>query len=108
MSADLLRRAATKLREHAEAVPPNEHEEPWYRTQVPQYGFWRLLIEGEPDEAEFIAMMSPAVALALADLLDAAARAAGIPNYPTYAVAGWLASAVEVARQVLREPEVKA
>lgn len=116
MSADLMRRAAAKLRELATAAP----EGPWVSLDggdrlvalrpdsTFDKGFRYLVDEPIPDAsiAEYFALMHPPVALALAELLDAAVQASGVPNYEPYAVAGWLRAAVEVARAVLREPEV--
>jgi hypothetical protein len=116
MSADLLRRAAAKLRRHAEAAP----EGPWVSLDDgdrlvalrPDSTFekgFRYLVDEPIDDtsiAEYFALMHPPVARALAELLDYSAR--------------WFESAerdgyeydddealpiIAVARAILREPE---
>ena len=98
MSADLLRRAATVLRERAEAVDGAESWVRYYahiddadgRVMAPAAGI---------DDQRFIATMHPGVGLALADWLDLVARllTEGFdPNAET-------ASALEVARQIFGE-----
>jgi hypothetical protein len=78
MSADLLRQAATVLRERADAATPG----PW--TALPGAGnVWRFPDEGSPSliargghegpspaDAAYIATMHPGVGHALADWLD--------------------------------------
>lgn len=73
MSAELLRRTAKKLREHADAASAS----PW--EAHPDGLVWAERI-GDPvsgstevEDANYIALMQPVVALALADWLDAAA-----------------------------------
>jgi hypothetical protein len=113
MSADLLRRAAAKLREHAQAAP----EGPWVSLDDgdrlvalrPDSTFekgFRYLVDEPIDDtsiAEYFALMHPPVALALADLLDKAAYDLDpIPGFE------WLhhkGLAEKAAREVLREPE---
>ena len=114
MSSDLLRRAAAKLREHANRAP----EGPWVsldggdrlvalrenREDWPA-GFRYLVDEPIPDSsiAEYFALMQPSVALALADLIDEGLDYVGMREpgrYPVYV------KAVAAARAVLREPEV--
>lgn len=83
MSADLLREAAAKMRERAEASSPS----PWVQTVWPKEvpGVYSQAIEDthefDPEiartldkpDAEHIASWHPAVALAVADWLDAEA-----------------------------------
>lgn len=117
MSADLLRRAALKLREHANRAP----EGPWAsldngdrlvalrenRDHFPA-GFRYLVDEPFADESipEYFALMHPPVALALADALAQAAivvengEAATPPS-----TARLPRMLVAVARAVLREEE---
>lgn len=71
MSAELLRRAAKTLREHAEAASAGRWE------AHPDGLVWAERI-GDPvsgstevEDANYVALMHPPVALALADLLDA-------------------------------------
>lgn len=99
MSADLLREAASKMRERAEAATPG----PWVA-----YGdhlVWpsnkgpaandpvlAMLGDAHDDSAEHIASWHPAVALAVADWLDEEADSwtgdeDGIPYYRAYIVA---------------------
>lgn len=95
MSADLLRRAAAKLREHAKAASLA----PWDsasdglvwpdRTGDPVSG------STEVEDADYIALMHPPVALALADWLDSAARDAEEIGPDPFAL--------RAARAVLRE-----
>jgi hypothetical protein len=104
MNADLLRRAAQKLREHANDA---EIEAPpfWYQAPVdprPERGVWsslqvqRCVTVHESSEtpclSEYIALMHPPVALALADLLD------GHRDSPC-------SHLLALARAVLREPD---
>lgn len=115
MSADLLRRAAVKLREHAEAATPGpwevDHEVMWFtlRTRAPvEYGYQADIIDVHtpadvlawPD-FDFLALMHPPVALDLAELLDGYADTAPF--------AGWDGRhgerLIALARSVLREPE---
>lgn len=78
MSADLLRRAAKGMRERAEAATVRS---PWirqdYEDHTPCVGTPELLGAvadcGEEEDAEHIASWHPAVALAVADWLDAEA-----------------------------------
>lgn len=119
MSSDLLRRAATKLREHANRAP----EGPWVsldggdrlvalrenREDWPN-GFRYLVDEPIPDPsiAEYFALMHPPVALALADVLEQGAGALAYAAQHGYLPSGLPAALVEVAVAILREPEVKA
>jgi len=101
MSSDLLRRAAAKLREHAEAASPG----PWrtHDTWLDWGGHTATVLrgaEGQPsidgvawlptfaddpwdgkrnvwNDAEYIALMHPAVALALAEWLESEAALLG-------------------------------
>jgi hypothetical protein len=74
VSADLLRRAATRIREVAEAVPVDADEEPWFRVVKPADRFlttrWDSFADADPEAAEYIALWHPAVALAVADWLE--------------------------------------
>lgn len=99
MSADLLRRAAVKLREHAEKAS----RAPWVAHDDGLVWPDRL---GDPvsgseqlDDAKYIAMLHPPVALALAHWLEV--------------VAVWPDShlradhpSVALAREILREPQL--
>src|SRR5262245_30580428 len=105
MSTELLRRAATRLREHAQAATPG----PWDNLDDGDRlvhlddndGFEHVIDEpiSNAANAAYVALMHPPVALALADLLDEIAdfngagpgRSAG----PTL---------LALARAVLREP----
>jgi hypothetical protein len=115
MSEELLRRAATKLREQARDT---QQDHPWCPVSLrasirhmnrnvdldidcPVHGDeWC----GEPGryDGEYIALMHPPVALALADLLDAHADAA--EQWPTHNDTPDKAlSALILAREILRE-----
>lgn len=77
MSAEVLREAAALMRERAEAATPT----PWVvkraHPDMPAYvaheGWWVIASRTEQWDAEHIASWHPAVALAVADLLDAQA-----------------------------------
>jgi hypothetical protein len=116
VSADLLHRAAVKLREHADRAP----EGPWVsldggdrlvalrenREHFPK-GF-RYVVDEPIDDAsiaEYIALMHPPVALALAELLDAEADLVH-PNTIPANVKGArrLDALAALAREILREP----
>jgi hypothetical protein len=112
MSADLLRRAAAKLREHAEAATPG----PWNADPSEIYGetiaTWvaESLNGNLPDAGEansrYIALMHPPVALALADLLDYSARWFEAAEKDGYEYdEGEALPIIALARAVLREPE---
>ena len=94
MSAETLRRAAKLLRERAEAVPPapwevtnpNEGTEylPLWEVTNDEFnnptdgdspGLGVVIDTGGREEADYIALMHPPVALALAEWLEAAAVA---------------------------------
>jgi hypothetical protein len=108
MSADLLRRAAAKLREHAEAATPG----PWKKDSGEIYGPYGVWIgetlrvddpNGTEADSDYIALLHPPVALALADLLETAAGYAEVkPHYGDWPLLNW---ATAVARAILREPE---
>jgi hypothetical protein len=117
VSADLLRRAAARIREVAEAVPVDAEEEPWFRVVQPADRFittqWDSFADADPEAAELIALLHPAVALAVADLLDAEARFfelaenwIGGPYQPSdsYAFEASRARSVALARLILGEP----
>jgi hypothetical protein len=109
---DLLRRAAVRLREHANAATPG----PWESLdEGDRLVAWKLDPAGQfnddfdyvvdepisnPANAAFIALMHPPVALALADLLDK--QATFLDANPDRTVGEPLAA---VARAVLREEE---
>jgi hypothetical protein len=110
MDIDLLRRAAAKLRKHAEAAP----EGPWVSLDdgdrlVALRPTWakgfRYLVDEPIDDtstAEYFALMHPPVALAVAKLLDEAAEEieANVPGFD------WIHlydAQFAVARAVLRE-----
>lgn len=105
MSAALLRRAAAKLREHAEAASKGNWDESGTELYAASGGWVGETSGAEPEDeanARYVAMMHPPVALALADWLDDAAARTGIPEYPSY---GLPEKAMAVARAVLREEE---
>lgn len=116
MSADLLRRAATRLRESALAAPRG----PWSVVYFGDRGYPQRVhseravlvcqtYEGRDDREpvrapaatpDFIALVHPPVALALAELLER------ISVMPFISVAPSVREYAEsVAREVLREPE---
>jgi hypothetical protein len=80
MSADLLRRAADKLRKAANDV---EAFSPWTAETAPDGRAWVNVpgavhawgMHGFPGECRYAALMHPPVALALADAMDAVAPA---------------------------------
>lgn len=84
MTAELLRRASSQMRERAEGVAATE----WFCTTADQERFdgydvwthdgethWTVATSDYAPTAEFIAGMSPVVALAVADLLENEANA---------------------------------
>ena len=94
MSADVLRKAAALMRERAEAAGPND---PWFTSDDDA---------NTPEDAEHIASWHPAVALAVADWLDATAvrvEAAREPKDGGARNHGWRGSrqALAVARAYL-------
>lgn len=125
MSADLLRRAAVKLREHATAAHRGHPDQQWMVDHSPDYGlilgsfvpedidddgvvstgciaFFAYpgdeesrAYAGAVDVASYMAAMHPPVALALADWLEAAHDHLGNDKH--------YAAALSVARAVLRE-----
>lgn len=119
MTADLLRRAASTLRERAEAATPglwsatpnrcvkSPHSQ-WVVASVAGRQYWPTM-----GDAEYIALLSPPVALALADLLDAhayradrrieAERSVGVDEGAT--VTPEERAAVTLAQTVLRGPD---
>lgn len=129
MSADLLRRAAAKLRETATAAADLEAGERWMVDQSTENGLVvgsfvpedvdddgvastgciaYFAYPGEPEAktydgafnvATHMATVDPAAAAAMADLLDALAPYLGL-NRPAWSVAD---HAIAVARAVLRE-----
>lgn len=107
MSADLLRRAAAKLREHAEEATDG----PWFAAPNRSVSAGKELVVASVagrelwpsvDDALYIAQMHPPVALALAELLD---RHAGqlVGLRPGAALSDEVA-AMALAREILREP----
>ncbi len=107
MTADLLRRAATKLREHANAASRGPWEMDgadglvWPGCMGDPVSGSELLADGA-----FIALMHPPVALALAAAMDEVAFAVEV-NPDTVHRVGY-GELITCARGVLREPEVKA
>lgn len=98
MSADLLRRAAEKLRQHAEKAAFGQWD------AEPDGLVWSERL-GDPvsgstydEDADYIALMHPPVALALAGLLECEANVADLDAHAH-------PGAFVVARAVLREPE---
>lgn len=114
MSAELLRRAAKELREHAQAAIPGPWEADGSEIQQPYGAEWvaeSLRVSdgyGIDDvgdaNASYIALMHPPVALALADLLDGCA-AAEDPDVPLMPVDHKL---LALARALLREEATSA
>jgi len=122
MSADILRRAAAKLREHATAATPGPWEHVGWIVGAPEpttfSGCGQVITWAEGVEAgdicapsgdlyprsgyspredmAYVALMHPPVALAVADVLEAAAAAPFGTLWPTGVIA--------VARAILREP----
>lgn len=77
MSAELLRRAAKTLREHAEMAMPGRWESLDAGDRLVAWlpdGHFEYLVTEEParhgETADYIALMHPAVAMALADWLE--------------------------------------
>ncbi len=127
MSADLLRRAATRLRESAIAATPGPWAverrggEPFTEFALRSRAEFQFAYEAEitavltPDDEwpdlDYFALMHPPVALALADWLDFAARASSeraaiekqIGMQPGDLTSREEESALAVARAVLRE-----
>lgn len=128
MTADLLRRAAVKLRGHAGAATPGPwkvDDETYAETIYAADGFTAVVAGGrwggeasvfnETADAAFIALLGPPVARALAELLDHIAddvSDAGDRTEPGGLVRNeygsirfdWTA-AVKLARAILREEE---
>lgn len=138
MSVDLLRRAAAKLREHAEAVGASDtftKDVPWEVEEDDDRDATLYVVANLTEfstsyigegflsraHADFVALMHPPVALALAEWLEA--QAADVEN----AVAAWsrdtgyidkhlggveahtgnmFRPSIAAARAILREPEV--
>ncbi len=120
-SADLLRRAAAKLRHHAEqAVDPLTDGEPWTTRLIEssvsddaglfivaeRNNLTSYIAEGflTDAHASYIALMHPPVALALADLLDGYAEWFELPPFTGFKI-GNDQRFIALAREVLREPE---
>lgn len=123
MSAELLRRAAAKLRKYTAALPIVWHDRPWSpvftdsesltgvracrKTHTADMEAYACdLCEDVETYSEgmavFVALMQPAVALALADLLDAYARLwAAFEDEARRSYAR--SELLDVARAVLRE-----
>lgn len=100
MSADLLRRAATRLRAAAEPLGKVRwaSNEAGFVYQDFPAGPWLVTASGRP-HGDFIALVDPPVALALADLLDRIAD-----RYPVKPYGAALSdAALRAARAVLRE-----
>jgi len=115
VSADLLRRAAVKLREHAEAASKGSWNNDGWEIYAGQPGIRADWIgetcAGEADQdaanGDYVALMHPPVALALAELLE---TVAGI-WVPEHALAHYTArkqvqeQTAAIAREILREPQ---
>lgn len=112
MSAELLRRAATKLREHAEdgllpTAPWDAHKSEWREGmfEVAGQGGDEVCGATSKPDADYIAMLHPPVALALARLLDMhaqlveASATAGESFIEVFA----LGELLDIARAILRE-----
>jgi hypothetical protein len=114
VSADLLRRAAVKLREHANAANfPDGWAVNLADSEVTTADGGMMIADtmeltGSRPDASYIALMHPPVALALAAALDGAATDADYAEaFPRSEMAIEDGSnLVAVARAVLREPEV--
>ena len=78
MSADLLRRAATVLRERAEDAAPGPWEVSWGAVRGPEQ---HAVASPARRDGLYIATMDPIVGLALADWLDRAAWAEDMSGY---------------------------
>jgi len=118
MSSELLRRAAAKLREHANAASPG----PWTidgDIQAVKASNGVTIAyddEGEMDDGRYIALMHPPVALALAELLDHLAddlsdagnrvEVGGLARNEYDTIRFDWTAALLLARAILREPEV--
>jgi hypothetical protein len=72
VSASTLRAAAALIRERARAIPSDPDEEPWFRFPLDGIAAapWTHFTRSFPAEAELVASWPPAVALAVADLID--------------------------------------
>jgi hypothetical protein len=105
MSADLLRRAAAKLRQHVEKASPGpwttDSWEIFSEAEAPHWLGETLSVDDEPlseANAAYIALMHPPVALAVAELLEVLATEQQTSNPFD------LISAESLARAILREP----
>lgn len=124
MSADLLRRAATRLREHAAACDPppwavrtylEATERVWEIQSPDRPGYTTVATVrtdvSDPEDAAkvgasfaLIALMHPPVALALATVLDGWADAAvETDKHLGYLPADYLVDELALARAILRE-----
>lgn len=126
MSADLLRRAAVRLREVAAAAKPG----PWESNYSRRLGtFWlrsmaefefrsdaeilvaytlgapETVVEGTRANFAYFAALHPPVALALADLLDGYAEWFELPPFHGFKLNNDQRF-IDLAREVLREAEV--
>lgn len=119
MTADLLRRAATKIRETAENATPG----PWTRDRTYPFGpggGYSISVRSPQvtvsagltkRDAVHIALWSPDVALLVADMLDDAAENAELlapggdlgPGYSNVMVRFALDKATDLARRILGE-----
>jgi hypothetical protein len=111
VTTDLLHRAAATLREHAEAI---DHDGRWVKRRygAPIGRPWYVQADGEQcvivadyvreTDAAYAALVDPAVALAIADLLDD--LGGFIDATPDARVGAGIAA---VARAVLREDAVE-
>lgn len=107
MSAELLRRAAAELRARAGAVRPGDWTtiegaatgSAWINVGMTAHA-WGM--HGYPAEANYVAMMHPPVALAIADVLDGTADE--FEGVPSPELAGRMYAAdIVLARAILRE-----
>lgn len=109
MSADLLRRAAETLRQHAQAATPG----PWAcdsdgevfsnaSDEQPEVGWFAIKKAGN---GPYVVLMHPPVALALADLLDAVAENMEHDFTCTRTADEFSPPVAAVARAILREPQ---
>ncbi|WP_433078961.1 hypothetical protein ACQP1P_38815 [Dactylosporangium sp. CA-052675] len=105
MSADLLRRAAAKLREHAEKASGGDWDADGTELYAENGAIWIGQMDGDEKEgvanASLAALMHPPVALALAAAMDEVA--VGIEYDPMLLAAFGYAELIAVARAVLRE-----
>jgi hypothetical protein len=110
MSADLLRRAAKVLREHAEKALPGPWDsldngdrfisDPGGEDDL-RYIFAEPAVHGA--SANYCALMHPPVALAVAEVLEAHAESVE-EDGPCFSMTSDVDAALTLARAILREP----